>query len=73
MASLIGAARVYRNKHWVSDVVAGAGIGILSTKFIYWAYPHLQKTFGKKDKKLQTVIFPAYNNGVSLNLSYRFL
>jgi membrane-associated phospholipid phosphatase len=73
MASLIGVSRVYRNKHWVSDVIAGAGIGILSTKCVYWAYPYLQKTFGKKGKKLQTFIFPAYNSGnLSLNLSCQF-
>ncbi|MDQ2889999.1 MAG: hypothetical protein M3R65_05520 [Gemmatimonadota bacterium] len=26
----MGAARMYKNKHWASDVVAGAGIGTLS-------------------------------------------
>ena len=24
------------NKHWLSDVMVGAGVGILSTKFGYW-------------------------------------
>ena len=69
MATLIGAARVYRDKHWVSDVVTGAGIGILTTKIVYWSYPYLQKTFGKKD----LLIFPAYDReNLSLNLSYQF-
>ena len=63
MASLIGVARVYRNKHWVSDVVAGAGVGILSTKIVYWTYPRLQEVFGKKTKKTNTIIFPSYNEG----------
>jgi hypothetical protein len=73
MATLIGVARVYNNRHWVSDVVAGAGIGILSTKIVYWTYPYLQKTFGKKDKKIQTLILPGYNNGnLSLTFSCRF-
>ena len=72
-ATFVGIARIYNNKHWVSDVVAGAGIGILSTKAVYWAYPHLQKSLGKKDKPLQTVILPAYNNGnLSLALSHTF-
>lgn len=29
-AALVGVARMYKNKHWASDVVAGAGIGTLS-------------------------------------------
>jgi membrane-associated phospholipid phosphatase len=41
MATLVGVSRVYRNRHWVSDVVAGAGVGILSTKIIYWLYPSI--------------------------------
>ena len=69
IASFIGLARVYRNKHWVSDVIAGAGVGILSTKIVYLAYPALKRTFGK----CRTAVFPAYNNGnLSLNLSGLF-
>ena len=30
--------RVMNNRHWVSDVVTGAGIGIITTKFSYWLY-----------------------------------
>lgn len=73
MATLIGVARVYNNRHWISDVVAGAGIGILSTKIVYRTYPCLQKMFGKKDKKIQTLILPGYDNGnLSLTFSCRF-
>jgi hypothetical protein len=73
MASLIGVARIYNNKHWVSDIVAGAGIGILSTKIVYWTYPRLQKTFGRKNKKVQTLVLPGYDNGnLSLTFSCRF-
>jgi len=38
MATATGALHVINNRHWLSDVVAGAGIGILSTKFSYWLY-----------------------------------
>jgi hypothetical protein len=69
LASLIGLARVYNNRHWVSDVVAGAGIGILSAKIVYLTYPYLQKTFGKKNGKLQAVVLPGYSNGV-LSLTF---
>ena len=76
-ATFVGVARVYNNKHWVSDVVTGAGIGILSTKAVYWVYPYLQeiyeKQFGKKDKPLHALVFPEYSNGnLGLALSYTF-
>ena len=73
VATFVGIARIYKNKHWVSDVVAGAGIGILSTKAVYLAYPYLQKKIGKKDKPLQTFVFPGYSNGnFSLAFSHTF-
>jgi hypothetical protein len=77
-AAFVGVARVYNNRHWVSDVVAGAGIGILSTKAVYWIYPYLQKEFGKafgkkEQSSAQTFIFPAYSGGnLSLTLSKTF-
>lgn len=43
VAAATGALRLYNNKHWLSDVVAGAGIGIASTKIAYLVYPHLKK------------------------------
>jgi len=73
VAAFVGVARIYNNKHWVSDVVAGAGIGILSTKVVYWAYPYFQKKFGKKDQEFHTLILPGYSNGnPSLAISYTF-
>ena len=38
MATGTALLRVMNNRHWVGDVIAGAGIGILSTKFSYWLY-----------------------------------
>ncbi len=63
VASFVGVVRIYNNKHWLSDVVAGAGIGILSTKAVYWVYPYLQKLVCKKDKHYQTLIFPTRLDG----------
>ena len=34
-ATTTGALRMMNNKHWISDVLAGAGIGILVTEVIY--------------------------------------
>ena len=73
-ATFVGIARVYNNKHWVSDVVAGAGTGILSTKLVYWTYSCFRKKIAKKNNNsLQTFVFPEYHNGnMSINLSCTF-
>ncbi|EDM37944.1 hypothetical protein PBAL39_16004 [Pedobacter sp. BAL39] len=43
VATATGILRMYNNKHWLSDVVAGAGFGILSTKISYLIYPKLKR------------------------------
>jgi membrane-associated phospholipid phosphatase len=43
LAAATGAMRMLNNKHWLSDVCVGAGIGILSTKLIYLVYPEIRK------------------------------
>ena len=73
VATFVGIARVCENRHWVSDVVAGAGVGIISTKAVYWVYPHLRRLVGKKDQVLSTYVFPGYSNGnLTLALLHRF-
>jgi len=39
VASASGALRVLNNKHWLSDVLMGAGVGIGATKGTYLIYP----------------------------------
>lgn len=34
MAILVGISRIYRDDHWTSDVIVGAGLGYLSAKFV---------------------------------------
>ena len=41
-ASATGTIRLFRHAHWFSDVVMGAGYGILSTKLAYFIYPFLK-------------------------------
>lgn len=61
-ATATGALRMYNNKHWLSDVVAGAGIGILSTKAAYWMYPWIQhKLFKDPSQRTNKVVMPYYN------------
>lgn len=38
VAAGTGFFRMYNDRHWLSDVTAGAGIGILSTKIAYWIH-----------------------------------
>ncbi|WP_291137884.1 phosphatase PAP2 family protein [Flavobacterium sp. UBA7663] len=62
IATGTGAFRIYNDKHWLTDVVAGAGIGILSTKVAYWINPWVQeKIFKSKEKNSASVILPFYN------------
>ena len=46
-ASYVGYARIARNRHWTSDVLMGAGVGILMTNATYWAYDGVMKLFPK--------------------------
>ncbi|UKT64886.1 phosphatase PAP2 family protein [Pedobacter mucosus] len=48
VAAATGTLRMYNNKHWFSDVVAGAGFGIASTKIAYLIYPYVKQIFNKK-------------------------
>lgn len=62
IATGTGAFRIYNDKHWLTDVVAGAGIGILSTKIAYWINPFIQKKiFHSKEKNSMSAIAPFYN------------
>lgn len=56
VATATGVLRMYNNKHWLSDVVTGAGFGIASTKLAYLIYPHLKKlVVGKQAVKYSLV------------------
>ena len=62
IATGTGFFRIYNDRHWLTDVVAGAGIGILSTKVAYWINPWIQdKIFKSKGKNSMSVIAPIYN------------
>jgi hypothetical protein len=72
MATTTAYLRMHNNKHWLSDVVAGAGIGIASTKLAYWLYPKIQKKLFN-DKPMKTIAMPTYQNGsVGIGVVHRF-
>ncbi|GAO41694.1 hypothetical protein FPE01S_01_07080 [Flavihumibacter petaseus NBRC 106054] len=59
-ATVTGISRELNNRHWVSDVLAGAGIGILSTEL---GYVFADKLFKEKEahKPLRQTPFPVTN------------
>ncbi|MBS7231505.1 phosphatase PAP2 family protein [Flavobacterium psychroterrae] len=62
VATGTGIFRMYNNRHWLTDVAAGAGIGILSTKIAYWTNPYItRKLFGKKEAKSTSFLTPSYD------------
>lgn len=46
VATVVGVSRVLNNRHWVSDVLAGAGIGILSVELGYFITDLIYKDKG---------------------------
>jgi hypothetical protein len=69
-----GLFRIYNARHWLSDVVMGAGIGILTTKIAYWIFPYVDNYIFKSNKNVSsTLIAPFYNGnqmgvGMLINL-----
>lgn len=61
VAAGTGFFRMYNDRHWLSDITAGAGIGILSTKIAYWIYPLLKKSIFKDKKNINGMLLPTYN------------
>ena len=65
VAGTVGALRIYNDKHWFHDVVAGAGFGIISTKAAYLVYPYLRNMLTHTTKQgKNTMVMPTYQNGV---------
>jgi membrane-associated phospholipid phosphatase len=78
-ATTTGLFRIYHQNHWFSDVVAGAGFGILSTKAAYLLYPHIRNRLFKagrekeknkdlpvelqKKKNTSSILMPSYQQG----------
>jgi len=58
-ASATGVLRVTNNKHYISDVLFGAGLGILVTNLVYWLEPFKSWDPFNFDKNI--VIIPDLN------------
>jgi membrane-associated phospholipid phosphatase len=65
VATATGISRELNNRHWISDVLAGAGIGILSTEVAYLITDKIYKERGMNE--------PIHRNTVPINGKPSFL
>ena len=73
VATGTGFLRMHNNKHWFTDVVTGAGIGILSTKIAYWIHPVVKRTLFKDKEEVSGIVTPFYTGkeyGLGLSMSF---
>lgn len=70
-AGSVGYLRMYHNRHWFGDVVAGAGFGIGGTRLCYLLYPHMKRWIGgKKEGKGSAMLLPTYSPGGMYGLAF---
>ncbi|GAB2765156.1 hypothetical protein GCM10027275_03060 [Rhabdobacter roseus] len=50
VATATGTLRVLENQHWLSDVLAGAAVGIGATEVVYMGYPWVKEKLKKKKR-----------------------
>ena len=68
VAAATGAMRVLNDRHWVSDVLAGAGVGFLSAEAVWRLYPKVARLVpGRVGQWL--VVMPTYAPGGTVGLA----
>lgn len=73
VAATTGAMRMVNHKHWLSDVVTGAGVGILAAELSYQLLPVWNRLFNLQSRQTSFTIAPLlspdyYGIGVSWGL-----
>lgn len=70
IATSVAALRMINDKHWQSDVVAGAGFGILSAHLAYLSH---RNRWGRKSIGRDVGMIPAYfgNGATGISISWR--
>ncbi|HVZ25073.1 MAG TPA: phosphatase PAP2 family protein [Sediminibacterium sp.] len=63
VAFATGYLRMYNNKHWLGDVVAGAGIGILSARIATQFYPLVNRLVFKRKNNPTACLIPTLQQG----------
>lgn len=71
VATGIGAMRILNDRHWVSDVLAGAAVGILSTNIVYLT--HRYKWGNRRHHGNQTFVVPSYDGRAGMITMVTFL
>ena len=56
VATTVGVMRMANNKHYISDVLFGAGLGILSMKAAYWTHQYKWNR-PKSDRDPLTILY----------------
>lgn len=73
IAATTGYMRMSNDRHWLGDVVAGAGVGIFSTELAYWLYPSVKGLFNSRKTTDTNVILPTYQQGaIGLSMVHIF-
>lgn len=72
LATATGVLRVYNNQHWLTDVIAGAGAGILSARIGYWLLPYTRRMMHRITGWDMFVAPTASSTGAALNAVVRF-
>lgn len=71
-ASLIGLSRMTENKHWATDVLAGAALGYLSGRQVVNNYHRYAKLKAPKQKTSLRLSLQYINNTITPGFVYRF-
>ena len=68
-AAVSGVSRLYNNAHWVSDIIFGAGMGILAgTKTVTYARTHPNNWLDRT--LLHATVAPGPNHALRIGFSF---
>lgn len=59
IATGVGCMRLYNDRHWITDTLGGAAVGIISARIGYWLLPLSRKMFNLKSSSA-IAIAPVY-------------
>ncbi len=71
-AALTGGMRIYNNRHWLTDVIAGAGIGIICSKVANSLIPGIKNRSFRNGNTEMTPLFRLEGEHWRLGLIYCF-